>query len=76
LAYRCVTHDLSPDFRYQPLVELRKGDGSRVVKIGSRVMSYHVVAPYPLWTVFQPEIGAALREVSQESSGKLTRARD
>jgi uncharacterized protein (TIGR04255 family) len=55
--------DSDINLRYQPLVELRKADGSRIAKIGGRVMSYHIVAPYPGWDVFRAEIGLALHEV-------------
>jgi uncharacterized protein (TIGR04255 family) len=55
--------EADPALRYLPQVELRKGDATRVVRIGGRVLSYHVLAPYPGWSVFQPEIEAALDAV-------------
>lgn len=55
-----------PQLRYQPLVELRKIDGSRVVKIGGRVMSYHVTGPYPGWGYYRKEIGTILKEAMEK----------
>ena len=55
--------EADPALRYLPQVELRKGDATRVVRIGGRVLSYHVLAPYPGWSVFRPEIEAALDAV-------------
>jgi uncharacterized protein (TIGR04255 family) len=55
--------DIDANLRYQPVVELRKGDGSRVAKIGGHVVSYHVVGPYPGWAIFGAEIELTLREV-------------
>lgn len=53
--------EADPQLRYQPLVELRKGDGTRVAKIGGHVMSYHITGPYPGWAVYREEIGTILR---------------
>jgi uncharacterized protein (TIGR04255 family) len=55
--------EIDPNLRYQPVVELRKPDDDRVAKIGSHVISYHVVSPYPGWTTFRVEIENTLREV-------------
>ena len=48
--------DREPAFRYQPIVELRNPQASRIVKVGSKVISYHVLKPYCGWDKFQPEI--------------------
>lgn len=45
-----------PDFQNQPVMEFRSEQSARVVKIGSNVISYHALAPYPGWTNFQPEL--------------------
>lgn len=42
--------------RYQPLFELRERGGNRVLRIGGRVISFHVLAPYTGWAAFQPEL--------------------
>ena len=42
--------------RNQPVLELRDSDRARVVKIGSNVVSYHALAPYPGWDSFRPEL--------------------
>jgi uncharacterized protein (TIGR04255 family) len=55
--------EMDANFRYQPLVELRKNDGNRVAKIGGHVMSYHVVRQYPGWATFRIEIEKTLQEV-------------
>ena len=66
--------DADPGLRYQPNIELRNPDGSRVAKIGGHVLSYHVNGPYPGWAVFRPEIESALREVVERlKSAKFTR---
>lgn len=43
-------------FKYQPTLELLNVKDSRVVKVGSHVLSYHVLKPYCGWGKFQPEI--------------------
>jgi uncharacterized protein (TIGR04255 family) len=66
--------EMDVNLRYQPLVELRKGDGTRVAKIGGHVMSYHVVGPYPGWSVFKDEIEIAVREaIAKLKSPQLSR---
>lgn len=47
-------------FRYQPIVELRERDTTRIVKIGSNVISTHVMAPYCGWTAFRPQLHQVL----------------
>ena len=56
--------DADANLRHQPTLELRRGDGLRAVKLGSRVVSYHVTTPYPGWEVFREEIGGVLRDVA------------
>jgi len=41
------------NLRYQPLVELRDRASRRLIKIGSNVISAHVVAPYCGWTAYR-----------------------
>ncbi len=52
--------------RYAPIFELRKGDGSRVAKIGGHVLSYHIVGAYPGWSVFRPELESVLKTVIEK----------
>jgi uncharacterized protein (TIGR04255 family) len=52
--------DSDESLRFQPTIELRSPDGLRAVKIGGRVMSYHVLTRYPGWSVFQVEIQSAI----------------
>jgi uncharacterized protein (TIGR04255 family) len=54
-------HD--PNFQYQPVLELRGRENTRVVKIGERVFSYHALAPYPGWPTFQQELSNAIEFV-------------
>ena len=52
--------EVDPNLRYQPIFELRKADGSRVVKLGPNVCSFHITNSYPGWGVFEPEIRGVL----------------
>jgi uncharacterized protein (TIGR04255 family) len=56
--------EIDTNLRYQPLVELHRPDGLRVAKIGSHVVSYHVVNSYPGWAAFKQEIEGVVREVT------------
>lgn len=49
--------DLDPNLRYSPTIQLQRGD--LLVRLGPRVMSVHVVAPYPGWNRFSPIVRAA-----------------
>jgi uncharacterized protein (TIGR04255 family) len=49
-----------PDFKNQPLLTLKEQSGGRLAKIGANVVSYHRLAPYPGWYVFQGEIDRSL----------------
>jgi uncharacterized protein (TIGR04255 family) len=55
--------EANPTLRFAPIFELTKAELHRSVRIGPRVMSYHVVAPYPGWTVFQSEINQVVDEL-------------
>jgi uncharacterized protein (TIGR04255 family) len=57
-------HD--PNLAYQPVLQLQRPDGMRVIKIGPRVLSYHTLGPYPGWEVFEPELSASARHVFSE----------
>lgn len=52
-----------PNLTYQPTFQLRAGDGRRIARIGDNVVSWHVLAPYPGWAVFKPEITQLLERV-------------
>ena len=49
-----------PNLAYQALLERRNPEGTRVIKIGDRVFSYHALHPYPGWEVFEPELSGAI----------------
>src|ERR1700730_18206799 len=55
-----------PNFRYMPIIELRKKDTSRIAKVGGHVISYHVLAPYPGWAVFRKEIETVLYSIVEK----------
>ncbi len=55
--------DKEPAFRYQPSIELRNSEASRIVKVGSKVISYHVLKPYCGWEIFQPEIETMYKQI-------------
>jgi uncharacterized protein (TIGR04255 family) len=52
-----------PNFAYQALLERRDPAGTRIVKIGDRVFSYHALPPYPGWEVLEPELFRAIEFV-------------
>jgi uncharacterized protein (TIGR04255 family) len=49
-----------PTLQFQPLLELRAKDSARLVRIGERSFSCHALLPYPGWTVWKPELSAAI----------------
>jgi uncharacterized protein (TIGR04255 family) len=49
-----------PGLKFQPVVELRDRTSTRVVKIGSNVVSAHVMAPYCGWAAFRPRLHEVL----------------
>ncbi len=49
-----------PSLKNQPVLELREMNGSRLVKIGVNVLSFHRLAPYPGWESFKPEIDSVI----------------
>lgn len=59
--------DMDPTLRYQPIIELRRADIARVVKIGGHVFSYHVLGTYPGWTEFREEIN----QITDTVTGQL-----
>lgn len=48
------------DLRYQPLFEMREVGGNRVVKIGTNVLSFHIVRRYCGWQELQPQLHHAI----------------
>lgn len=46
--------EVDPTFRYQPIFELQKDE--RSLRIGPRVVSYHLRQPYNGWAVFGKEV--------------------
>jgi uncharacterized protein (TIGR04255 family) len=55
--------EANPTLRVAPIFELTNAQSHRSVRIGPRVISYHVGAPYPGWAVFQGEINQAVDEL-------------
>ena len=49
-----------PNLRYQPIIEFRDANLSRLVKIGSNVISTHVLPPYCGWTAYRPQLHEVL----------------
>lgn len=49
-----------PTLRNQPMLELRDDAAAQLVKIGSNVISFHQLAPYPGWELFKPELHEVL----------------
>lgn len=47
--FPAVVRQQTPEMKFQPVMELRAHNLSRVVKVGPNVLSYHALAPYPGW---------------------------
>ena len=58
--------DSDPNLRYQATLELRRQDGLRAVKIGGRVVSFHVTTHYPGWAIFGAEVKSYLAGVQEK----------
>lgn len=50
----------NPDLRNTPILQFSESSGSKRVKIGWNVLSFHRLAPYPGWSVFESEIKMSL----------------
>src|SRR5215831_19443967 len=61
------------NLRYQPLVELRDPNSPRLVKIGSNVISAHVMAPYCGWTAYRPHLYEVLNVLFKKFQVRLQR---
>jgi uncharacterized protein (TIGR04255 family) len=48
------------NLKFQPILELRNDDSSRLVRVGPNVLSYHLAGKYCGWKLFQPELEAAV----------------
>ncbi len=57
------------ELRFQPVLELRRQDGLRAVKLGGRVLSYHITTSYPGWAAFQREIREVVEHIYQKTRG-------
>jgi uncharacterized protein (TIGR04255 family) len=51
-----IVRDADPSLRFQAIAQLLRPTPGEVVKIGSRVLSIHVLAPYPGWDTFRVRI--------------------
>lgn len=60
--------DMQPDMRYQAILQLSSDDGL-IIKIGPRVISAHVLAPYPGWPAFGPKLGEMVRALFDACPG-------
>jgi uncharacterized protein (TIGR04255 family) len=61
------------NLRYQPVVELRDPNSPRLVKIGSNVISAHVMAPYCGWTEYRPHLHEVLNVLFKKFQVRLSR---
>lgn len=55
--------DSNPDLRYQPIIQLQRPVPGELMKIGSRVISIHVLSPYPGWQKFRERISILIDEL-------------
>jgi uncharacterized protein (TIGR04255 family) len=52
-----------PNLAYQPVLQVNHREGTRLIKIGPRMLSYHALPPYPGWPVFEPELWSSTQHV-------------
>jgi uncharacterized protein (TIGR04255 family) len=65
---------VDPNFRHQPIFELTENTGQRAVRIGAKVLSYHLRSPYNGWLQFGKELNGAVDALfSKAEELKVTR---
>jgi uncharacterized protein (TIGR04255 family) len=47
---------INPDLRFAPIYELKDESGSRSIKLGPNVISFHNMTPYLGWSLFSPAL--------------------
>ena len=63
-----------PTLLYQPILEMRSNDATRIAKVGERSFSWHILGAYPGWAEAQPEFATTIRHVfNQLSRPKIKR---
>lgn len=60
--------DQEASFRYQPISQLNRKEPGEIVKIGHRVISLHVLAPYPGWTKFSERLAGMVSSLFRATS--------
>lgn len=61
--------EVNANLRFTPIFELANPQQHRAVRIGPHVLSYHVMAPYPGWAVFRPDIESAVDQLFARADG-------
>lgn len=51
------------DLRYQPIIQMQRPTPGEIIKLGPRVLSMHVLSPYPGWAVFEERLGTLIGEL-------------
>jgi uncharacterized protein (TIGR04255 family) len=65
---------VDPNMRFEPIVQLQSPDGTRLVRIGEAVWSYHVVKTYCGWDRLAPELQSAINWLFKRIEGlEITR---
>jgi len=62
-----------PSLRYQPVFGLAESNGTREVRIGPQVLSYHRRAPYVGWEKFSSELIEAIEGLYLKAEGLMIR---
>lgn len=57
------------NLRYEPIIQMVNSDGTRMMRIGGNVVSYHMVGKYQGWGEFRPELEKMLAEVFERVDG-------
>ena len=57
--------EADPNLRYQPIMQLQRPTPGEIIKVGPRVLSMHVLSPYPGWDVFQDRLSTMVAQLFQ-----------
>lgn len=63
--------ETDPNLRFQPIFNLQ--DGQRSLRIGPRVLSYHLAQPYIGWAEFGKEVGKVVDSLFRKADGVVVK---
>lgn len=65
--------DADEDLRFQPIFELTANDSKRSIRIGPHVLSFHIMAPYIGWKLFEAELRETVQQLFSSSEDLVVR---